>query len=662
MLKLDTRIGHKIGKKQVVLEEAFIDKISKIVRENLDNRSFSTQFLCDELHMSRSQLHRRIKQHTGLSTSLFIRRIRLARGKELLEGSDYNVSEIAYLTGIDSPQNFSKYFAEEYGVTPSLYRKHSSRVIEKQEVNDTELVQPVSPLDLPLPVKVGYLRKYRSYAIVVLSVILMLVFLFSMTRKQGKVALNQLSDSSVSHIENSIAVLPFANFGSETKDFFTDGIVEDILTNLAYFEELKVISRTSSMTYKNTRKTIREIANELKVAYLLEGSVRQHGEEVKVTAQLIRAADDFHVWAKNYTREVEDIFQLQSEISMDIAVALNQRISVQVSERIAPPPLVDFKAYNEFLIGRNLLISRSEEGIKEGIRRFDNALAIDPGFNKVLAFKANAYHLLAGVTYKDRDKNSSIAEDLALQTIKLDPGNGLAYATLGGLYKDQYKWKQSKTSFEIALELSPNDALTNYWYSLLLRETGQFERSVIFSSKAIELDPLHPVIYAGHIVNCIYAGDHQLVGNLINEGKMLFDNSFAYHWAIAKSKEYHGDYQEAILEYDRVLRLNPGIPSVENARTYCLGRLGHHQEVLAYIDAHQDRIPEHYIARAVAYSGLKDAEASLSFLKAAADSGVIPTDIKVDMKFDLLRDQPGFIEIIQKFGLHAGAEHEDHLD
>ncbi|MBK8504629.1 MAG: helix-turn-helix domain-containing protein [Saprospiraceae bacterium] len=657
MLKFDAQIS-AIRQKQEGLEEGLIEKIQKIVKENLHNPKFSTGFLCDELHISRSQLHRRIKQHSGLSTSLFIRKIKLAIAKEHLEGPDHNISEIAYLSGIDSPQNFSKYFVEEYGITPSMYRKQFREELREREITNSELPKGESVGRLPFLSKIGTVRKYLYYSIISLAVISVMVFIFSETRTKWKATQAQvISDNS--HFENSIAVLPFENVGSEVTNFFTDGIVEDILTNLAYFADLKVISRTSSMTYKNTLKGIKEIAKELKVAYLLEGSVRQIEDEVKVTAQLIRTADDFHVWAKNYTKKVEDIFQLQSEISMDIALALNQRISAQVSERISPASPVDFQAYNEFLIGRNLLMSRTEQGIKEGIRRFDIALDIDPGYSKALAFKANAYQLLANLTYEDREENNSIAEALALEAIKLDTKNGLAYATLGSLYKDQKKWRQSETSFEIALKYSPNDALTNYWYSLLLREIGQVGRSVIYSTRAIELDPLYPVIYAGHIVNCMYSGADHLVDKLIKEGEVLFTNSFMYHWAIAKNNEYNQDYQAAILQSDRALSLNPGIPSIDNARVFCLGRLGHHQEVLSFIDTREDFIAEHYIARAVAYSALNDVEASLSYLKSAADSGVLPTDIKVDPKFDLLRGHPEFILIMQKFGLTDGIDSED---
>lgn len=653
---MGTRIGHKTGKKQVELEEAFIDKIQNIIRENLDNRSFSTEFLCDELHMSRSQLHRRVKQHTGLSTSLFIRRIRLERGKELLETTDYNVSEIAYLTGIDSPQNFSKYFAEEYGVTPSVYRKTRENDLKVAVTGDEPSPVPLIDVGKIENRRRPDLKKYLYFSFFAVTLLLSLLLIF--TPEDPEQETEKDHHTLPQPFENSIAVLPFVNFGSETTPFFMDGIVEDILTNLAYFQNLKVISRTSSMTYKNTTKGIKEIAEELKVAYLLEGSVRQIDDEVKITAQLIRATDDYHVWAKNYTRKLKDVFQLQSEISLDIAEALNQRITEQVSQMITPKSSQDFKAYNEFLVGRDLLMSRTEESIRESIRRFDYALTIDPDFTKAMASKASAYQLLANMKYKDRQENNAIAQELALNTIELDPTNGLAYATLGSIYRDQHQWKQAEAAYEIALKYNPNDAVANYWYSLLLREIGQMSRAVEFSFRATELDPLHPVIHAGHIVNCAFAGNRKLADQSIKDGRLRFESAFVYHWALAKYRDYLQDYEGALRMYDKVIEMNPDIPTVWRSRAFCLGRLGYQEEVMTYINAHMRDVPEDYLDRALAYCGLKDVTNSILCLQTAAKAGWIPTDLKVDNRYDILRDHPEFLKILYDFGL-GGPENTD---
>jgi TolB-like protein/AraC-like DNA-binding protein/tetratricopeptide (TPR) repeat protein len=624
--------------------DELLDKIKKIIEANLDNPSFSIEILCQEVQLSRSQLHRKIKQLAGLSTSLYIRKIRLDRAADLLLEDKYNISEVSYLTGIDSPQNFSKYFAEQFGVSPSQYRKN---ILEEKMTFEGATSAATSSSST---VQSSYVSPYLAYLILIGSIVLGLYFIVTSSRSSmNEVPLDSLTEHA--GLDNSIAVLPFVNFGPADKEYLVNGIVEDILTSLSYFKDLKVISRTSSMTLKDTKKTIPEIGRELNVSYLLEGSVQNIGDEFRITAQLIRAADDAHIWAKRYTRHATDVFAMQSEISLDIAETLNQQLTAEVSEMIVKSSSNNFTAYNEYLIGRSLLMTRTEEGIRNSILRFDQALISEPTFVRALASKASAYQLLANSRYGDPQANNQRAEDLALQAIKLDAANGLAYATLGSLYKDQYRWKEAERAFEVALKYSPNDALTNYWYSLLLREMGDLETAVKFSGKALELDPLHSVIYGGHIVNCTYLGDEEMSERAIREGKELFDDSFIYHWAVAKYKEYHHDYQGALLEYGSVLQLNPQIPAVENGKIFCQGRLGHESVVRDFISNLTENTAEQHIARAIAFAGLNDVTNSLSCLLAAADSGAIPTDIKVDPKFDVLRQEPDFEGLLTEFSL-----------
>lgn len=621
-----------------------LERVEKIIENNLENASFSIDFLCKQMGVSRSYLHRVIKEQTGLSTSLFIRKIRLEKARELLLLTDHNISQISYMTGINSPQNFSKYFAEQYGDSPSNYRrKNTSQGNAESFLNPVD--QPLQDVESKWDDQSSESKLKVSWSLGIFPMVMVIMLLLVYRWK------NQQPKPSSEHFINSIAVLPFANFGVQSSDFFVEGIVEDILTNLASFDDLKVISRTSTMIYKNTEKSLKQIAKELGVAYILEGSVRKEENQIRVTAQLIRAADDYHVWAKNYTREMKDIFKLQGEISMEIATTLNHKISSQFSARVNPLISPDYQAYNEFLIGRDLMMQRTNESLKASIERFDRALEIEPGFSRALAHKANAYQLLANSAYEDRKYYNSLAEDLALKTIDIDPGNGLAYATLGGIYKDQYKWRQSETSFQIALKHSPNDALINYWYSLLLREVGDLNAAVRLSARACELDPLHPVIFGGHVVNCVYAKNWPLADQSLMDGKAQFQNSFLYLWAQAKYAEQLGDYEKAIRLYDKALEFNPNIPSVQYARIFCLARIHKNAEVQNYLAELPQNETSQCIAKVFACAGFMDEENTLKYLNEALQIDVLPPGLKIDSTFDFLRDNPDFTVFLDRINL-----------
>lgn len=336
---------------------------------------------------------------------------------------------------------------------------------------------------------------------------------------------------------------------------------------------------------------------------------------------------------------------------MEIATSLNHKISSQFSARVNPSISPDYQAYNEFLIGRDLMMQRTSESLKASIERFDRALRIEPGFSRAMAHKANAYQLLANSAYEDRKYYNSLAEDFALKTIDIDPGNGLAYATLGGIYKDQYKWRQSETSFQIALKHSPNDALINYWYSLLLRELGDLNAAVRLSARACELDPLHPVIFGGHVVNCIYAKKWSLADQCLVNGKAQFHNSFLYFWAQAKYAEQLGDFKKAIQYYDQALQINPEIPSVQYARIFCLARIHQKDQVQNYLaELPRDGISQ-CIAKVFVYAGLMEVENTMKYLAEALQMDVLPPGLKIDPMFDFLRDNPDFTVFLDRVNL-----------
>ena len=307
-------------------------------------------------------------------------------------------------------------------------------------------------------------------------------------------------------MEKSIAVLPFRNRSASKDDaHFVDGIHDDILTQLAKLSAFdKVISRTSTERYRDTELPIPQIGEELGVATILEGGVQRAGNRVRINVQLIDTSDDEHLWAETYDRalNLENLFEIQSEIAREVVVALHGALSDQEAERIEQQPTTNFAAYEEYLFGRQELAKRTGESLLRAKAHFEKAIELDPeyaqawvGLATVLALP-HYYGEKPETTYGELEK----AIDTALA---IDPLLGEAYAGLGWLSMYNRDVAKAEENFLKAIELSPGYASAYLWYSSLLRETGRFDDAVENSRKAIELDPLSPILRIGY-VNSLY--------------------------------------------------------------------------------------------------------------------------------------------------------------
>ena len=675
-------------------QDEFFKNLNASILKNLDNTQYTIDNLCEDCFVSRSQLHRRIKEETSLSTSHYIRKVKLLKAKELLSDSNFTISEIAYASGFTSPQTLSRYFSAAFNESPSQFR--SSRITEankpiqeytkREDVSEAERQSEVgyqesdvidsinyieNQASLELPKKVNseqdsdlydfefdheIPKKSIGFIVKILSIPLFLFVLFwgyKQLSSNHDIKTEKLSQNENSAYLNSIAVLPFSNLGSPENEHFCAGIQEDILTKLTYFKDLKVISRTSSENYKNSDKPVKQIGAELGVRYILEGSVRWQDDKVAITAQLIRSKDDYHIWAENYVRKIDDVFKIQNEISLQIAKILNQKISAKTESQITNTYQPSKEAYTEFLIGKKLLQDRTHGSLLESIDRFEKALDKDSLYVDAIVSMANAYQLLGNIGYNRSQEYIAKSQKLSFEALKLDTDNAKAYAILACNYRDAHQWDRAKVTFEIALDRSPNDPLINYWYSLMLREIGEIEKAVIYSSKARELDPLYPVIHGGHIVNLAYADEVEKAQEAINEGDVLFKQSFMHHWAKAVFAESIFDYQAAIVAFEKVLDINPELYAAHSGILFSKARLGIHDETLAFIQEIKSNEGVDLMTKAMLYAGLEDSDQTIEFIMKAMEKGVFPTDILVDKNYDFLRTHEQYDNILNKYNLVA---------
>lgn len=298
-----------------------------------------------------------------------------------------------------------------------------------------------------------------------------------------------------SHIE-SIAVLPLQNFSADhQQEYLADGITEELISTLAKIGSLKVISRTSAMHYKDTNKTLPEIARELKVDTIVEGSVQRVGQRLKITAQLIRAANEQHLWAEEYERDSGDVLVLESEVARDIANEVKARLTPAERKRLASARRVDPEAHEAYLKGRFHWNKRTESELRKAIGFFEQAITKDAQYAAAYAGLADCNSLLAYYGFTPENEGYSQAKTAARKALELDESLAEAHTSLAFI-KTFYDWDWAGAEAESrrAIELNPSYATAHQWYGDALLQMGRVVGAIAEEERALELDPLSLVI------------------------------------------------------------------------------------------------------------------------------------------------------------------------
>ena len=642
-------------------EQGLTARLNQLIDDNLSNPVFSTDMICQELGLSRSQLHRHIKEQTLLSVTLFIRQRRLEKARDLLRTSGSRISEIADLVGIANPQNFSKYFTEAFAVSPTEFR----RLQQVQETAYPEAPAGLLAVDLPasgavsvsapllLPKKPAKTRplpwgisRLVLYGIALLGVMLGLSIYYH--------TYIQSATRPTDAIVTSLAVLPLINVGPSDTDPICEGLMDDIHTGVSLIRHLRVIARASSDHYRKAQKNIWQISEDLRVANILRGKMLKTGEQIQMKIEIINAKEDRLIWSKTYRVAYRDVFQLTEQITQDVARELELENNPTSGEKLALARTRNMVAYNDFLQGRQLVITRNKDKILGGIAKFDQALALDSTFAEAHAFKGLAYSLLSNLDYAtDPAKAYELAQQNALKAIQIDPTNSTAYGLLGIIYADTYQWQAAEASFRIALQHNPNDAQINYWYSLLLRSTGRLNEAIRYSTEAVALDPLYPVILSGHVVTCVYANRFDLARASLNSGRTLFGDLFIFHIGQGFFYLAGNNYKAASASFARGLALNPHYTGIVPTLMYCEAKGGNRPKALAYLRTLTATTSRTYYDKAVVFAGLSQKDSCLYYLKTAADGGHIYKDMKVSLVFRPYRREPVFQAILRHYRLPA---------
>ncbi len=450
--------------------EIFINQLEQFIGENLSNEQFGVSELADKMGMSRSNLLRKVTKATGLSVSQYIRKIRLEKAAGLLQEEAYTVSEVAYRVGFGSPSYFIKCFREQYGYPPGSAGEHEHEELEEIPIVSTDQI-PKQKRAFPGWIIPG------AVVVIVLVVAVATYYILSPGRDQK----NQ---------PKSIAVLPFINDSNDSSNvYIINGIMESTLNKLQGIENLRVISRTSVEKYRNNPKTIPEIAKELGVNYVVEGSGQKAGDRILLNIQLIEAGTDSHLLSRQYERKTDDIFALQSEIAKNIAEEIEVIITPEEQQRIEKAPTENLAAYDEFLKGLEILNSTEDtEELKKAIPYFHAAIRLDNTFARAYAATAITYYVIE-INLAERQFADSI-NYYADKALFYDPELPQSLISKALVYMAHHEYQLAVPYFEKALEYNPSyDLVLYFMVDLYANYIPDTEKYLEYALRGLQIDP-----------------------------------------------------------------------------------------------------------------------------------------------------------------------------
>ncbi|MEE9170979.1 MAG: protein kinase [bacterium] len=456
---------------------------------------------------------------------------------------------------------------------------------------------------------------------------------------------------------DSIMVLPLQNFSGEPEqEYFVDGMTEALITELSKITGLRVISRTSSMRYKNSDKTPPEIASDLDVGAIVEGSVLRAGDRVRITAQLIDARADKHLWAENYDRDLGDILRLHSEVARAIANQVRIKLTPQDEARLGSAETVDPEVYQLYLKGRHFWSQFTEESLLKSVDYFEQAIARDPNYALAYTGLASAYSALSNDFVAPHETMPKVRQ-AAIKALDLDETLAEAHIALG-LVKFFYErdWPTSEKEFQRAIELNPSSAEARAWFALYLTAMGRHEEAILEMEKAQKLDPLSLIVRMWGEWSMLNAGRYdgaiqQALATLDFEPDFVMS-----HADLGLAYALRGDSDKALEAADKIGQTDPRLltPLILALRAQILALAGRRSEAETQLAEVLEIAKQRYICAyevGMVYVTLgKYDQAFEQFDQALRDASDCLVFTKVDPRFEGLRDDPRYRELLKKAG------------
>jgi serine/threonine protein kinase/tetratricopeptide (TPR) repeat protein len=457
---------------------------------------------------------------------------------------------------------------------------------------------------------------------------------------------------------DSVAVLPFVNAsGDPNSEYLSDGITESLINSLSQLPHLKVMSRDSAFMYKGKDTDARTVGLALGVRAVLKGHVMQRGDDLEISAELVDARDDSHIWGEQYSRKAADIFALQGDLAKDMTSMLRMRLTGEEEKRMAKSYTANPEAYQLYLQGRFWWNKRSEEGYNKGIEYFGQAIAKDPNYALAYAGLADCYATLGVNGVRAPNEVVPKAMEAAQKALEIDSTLVEARPSLA-LIKAQYDldWSGAEKDFQQTIALNPSYAESHQWYGNTLARMGRLDEAMAEHRRALELDPLS-VVTNGDLGTDFY--EKRQYGQAIEQMQKTIEldpNSVSVHYVLGMVYVQKSMYKEGIAEIEKGLAISPDTPGPLSRLGYAYAVSGRRGEAQKVIDQLNQLSKQRYVSPgliAFVYASLGDKDQAFESLQRAYDDRSIGsvTAPKVSPAWDHLRSDPRFADLLRRMNL-----------
>jgi TolB-like protein/DNA-binding winged helix-turn-helix (wHTH) protein/Flp pilus assembly protein TadD len=523
------------------------------------------------------------------------------------------------------------------GDLPESQEKQEKKIAPEPEVQDAGFaVAPKRRLRPALSVIIA------SALVVSLTIIFLVLF-----RSRGR------APSGI----RSLAVLPLENLSADaSQSYFADGMTDELITDLAQISALRVISRTSVMAYKGARKPLPQIARELNVDAVVEGTVLRSGDQVRITAQLIEASTDKHLWSQSYEGELRDTLALQNKVARAIADQIRINLTPQEQAALKDVKVVNPQAYESFLKGRYFWNKRTADGLNIALAYFNQAIEEDPKYAQAYSGLADTYALLGDWQYAVMTPKEAFpkAKEAAIKALELDNALGEAHNSLAFVLEGfDWDFDSAGKEFRRAIELNPGYATAHHWYAWHLSLLGRYDEAIGEMRKAENLDPLSLIINADLAELLVLA--HSYDESIQQSRKTIeMDPNFALaHNQLAQAYLQKHMYDDAVAELQKAVQLSGGSPTcIANlARAYAVsGKRSDAQELLSELKKRSNPGYSNASEIAIIYASLGDTDQAMNWLEKGYEERFNP-GVLLRPGFDPLRSDSRFQNLVHRIGL-----------
>jgi TolB-like protein/Tfp pilus assembly protein PilF len=452
----------------------------------------------------------------------------------------------------------------------------------------------------------------------------------------------------------SLAVLPLENLSHDPEqEYFADGLTDSLITQLARISALRVISRTTAMHYKRIHRPLPEIARELGVSKIIEGTVQRSGGRVRVTAQLVEASTDTHLWADSFERDLRDVLSLQSELARAIVKEVQVKLTPQEQAHLARVNRVDPEAYDAYLKGRYYFYQRRGDALRKGVQCFEHAIEKDPTYAAAYAGLADCLSLLGWWAFVPPAEGCGKARELALKAIQRDPSLGEAHGSLAwATVHYDYDFALAEAEYRKCIELSPRHPTGHEWFGIYLTMVGRPEEGFEVLKTAIRLDPFVPIINAALAMGYWFARHRDETIEQLEKTIELDPNFAPAQWGLGIGYLEKGMYEPAIAAVQKSVQLSQRAPIFVSLLGEAYAVAGRREDAQKILDELKETAKQRYVTPYVLariYAALNEKDEAFRLLeKAYQEHAAWTAFMKSDPRLDNLRSDPRFGDLMRR--------------